>query len=74
MPSVASPLSVQCCKDYQNFLHGNSEYAWLGQAHQSTLFDQQYFRYYLYVLWHRLRLAPPTEVYGDPEVHPQHED
>lgn len=74
MSRFTSPVPVQRGEDHQNLLHGNSQHARFGQAHEGPFPDFEHF-------WYDFRNPCPSvvhvdllEIYGDPEVHPQQED
>lgn len=74
MSRFPSSLSDRCGKNLENVFHGNPQHARPRKADQGQIFDNQYF-WSVRVL-HPSTLSPKSlvEVYGDPEVHPQHED
>ena len=75
MPCFAAPLPVQCCEDDKNLVPRDTEHVGPCETHESEIFN---LKYLWSVVRYRRMLVIVTnadpEIYGDPEVHPQHED
>ena len=68
LSSFASSLPIQSYKDDQDQCLGDPQHAWIGKENQGAILV--FFNF-----WCRLFfLITSTEVYGDPEVHPQSEE
>ena len=59
MSRIASPLSDRCDQDIENFLHGNTQHAWPGEADQGQIFDHQYF-WLVHLLYPLMLLLSPS--------------